>query len=86
MDDHLSSVKILLVDDEINITKALRRLLMQVEEYDIYTADSGRRGLELLEEEKDIAVIVSDQRMPEMTGVEFLHEARSLAPDAVRIY
>ncbi len=71
MDDHLSSVKILLVDDEINITKALRRLLMQVEEYDIYTADSGRRGLELLEEEKDIAVIVSDQRMPEMTGVEF---------------
>jgi response regulator RpfG family c-di-GMP phosphodiesterase len=88
MDDHLSTdciVKILLVDDEVNITKALRRLLVHVDGYDIYTADSGKRGLELLAEETDIAVIVSDQRMPEMTGVEFLHEARRVAPDAVRI-
>ncbi len=77
MDDRLNTdrtVKILLVDDEINITKALRRLLMHVDGYDIYTADSGMRGLELLAEETDIAVIVSDQRMPEMTGVEFLHK------------
>ncbi len=88
MDDRLNTdrtVKILLVDDEINITKALRRLLMHVDGYDIYTADSGMRGLELLAEETDIAVIVSDQRMPEMTGVEFLHKARHVAPDAVRI-
>lgn len=88
MNDQLNTdciIKILLVDDEVNITKALRRLLLHVDGYDIYTADSGRRGLELLAEEKDIAVIVSDQRMPEMTGVEFLHEARRVAPDAVRI-
>jgi len=88
VDDRLNTdrtVKILLVDDEINITKALRRLLMHVDGYDIYTADSGMRGLELLAEETDIAVIVSDQRMPEMTGVEFLHKARQVAPDAVRI-
>lgn len=80
-----NELKILLVDDEVNITKALRRLLMDVDEYDIYTVNSGQEGLELLAEEPDVGVIVSDQRMPEMTGVEFLQQARELVPDAVRI-
>ncbi len=80
-----NEVKILLVDDEVNITKALRRLLMDVDEYDVHIANSGQEGLELLAEEPDVGVIVSDQRMPEMTGVEFLQQARKLVPDAVRI-
>jgi len=78
-------IKILLVDDEVNITKALRRLLMDIDQYDIYIANSGQEGLELLAEEPDVGVIISDQRMPEMTGVEFLQQARELVPDAVRI-
>ncbi|NOQ41444.1 MAG: response regulator, partial [Desulfuromusa sp.] len=41
-------LKILLVDDEVNITKALRRLLMEVDQYDIYIANSGPEALELL--------------------------------------
>jgi len=80
-----SEVKILLVDDEVNITKALRRLLMDVDHYDIQIANSGQDALDLLADEPDIGVIVSDQRMPEMTGVEFLQKARGLVPDAVRI-
>lgn len=80
-----ATVKILLVDDEINITKALRRLLMEVDQYEVFTADSGADGLLLLKEEPDVGVIISDQRMPQMTGVEFLAQARELTPDAVRI-
>jgi len=80
-----NEVKILLVDDEVNITKALRRLLMDVDQYDVQIANSGQDALALLADEPDIGVIVSDQRMPEMTGVEFLKKARDLVPDAVRI-
>lgn len=80
-----NEVKILLVDDEVNITKSLRRLLMDVDQYDIHIANSGQDALDILGDEADVGVIISDQRMPEMTGVEFLKKARVLAPDAVRI-
>ncbi len=79
------TIKILLVVDGVNITKALQRLLMQHDQYDVYTANSGADGISLLEEEQDIGVIVSDQRMPQMTGVEFLTKAHKMTPDAVRI-
>lgn len=78
-------IKILLVDDEINITKALRRLLAEIDQYEVFIANSGADGVALLKEEPDVGVIISDQRMPEMTGVEFLAHARELVPDAVRI-
>lgn len=78
-------VKVLLVDDEVNITKSLRRLLSQVDEYEVLIANSGAEGLEQVREHMDIGVIISDQRMPQMTGVEFLGEARKLVPDAIRI-
>lgn len=79
------SIKILLVDDEINITKSLRRLLMEYEQYEILTAISGDQALEIIREEPDIGILISDQRMPGMTGVELLSKARELIPDAVRI-
>ena len=85
IDTENEELKILLVDDEVNITKALRRLLMDVDLYDIYIANSGQEALELLADEPDVGVIISDQRMPEMTGVEFLQQARKVVPDAVRI-
>jgi len=76
--------KILFVDDEENILKSLKRCLMD-EPFDILTAPSGKEGLKLLEVHPDLAVIVSDQRMPEMTGTEFLEQSRIMLPDATRI-
>jgi len=75
---------ILLVDDEANILSALARLL-RPQGYRILRAGSGKEGLEILAQHEGIGVIVSDQRMPEMTGVEFLHQVRNLYPDTVRI-
>lgn len=53
--------------------------------YEVLTAESGAAGLELIHEHGDIAVIVSDMRMPGTNGAVFLREARALAPDAARI-
>jgi diguanylate cyclase (GGDEF)-like protein len=74
---------VLLVDDEPSIVSSLRRLL-RGDGYRILTANSGSEGLKLLEEHT-VDLIVSDQRMPEMTGVEFLRKVRQLYPDTVRI-
>ncbi len=74
---------LLLVDDEENILRSLRRLFRR-EGYQILTAPSGAEGLNVLEAHK-VGVIVSDQRMPEMTGSEFLHRVKSRHPDTVRI-
>ncbi|WP_435749798.1 response regulator [Thauera sp. AutoDN2] len=74
---------LLLVDDEENILAALKRALRR-DRYDILTANSGAEGLARLAEQS-VDVIVSDQRMPGMTGVEFLREARKAHPDTVRI-
>ncbi|MFZ6710294.1 EAL domain-containing protein [Undibacterium sp. TC9W] len=74
---------LLLVDDEPNILSSLKRLLRR-DGYQILTAGSGSEGLEIL---KNIAVdvIISDQRMPSMTGVEFLRNAKELYPNTIRM-
>lgn len=74
---------LLLVDDEENILAALTRVLRR-EGYRILTANGGEAGLELLAA-NPVDVIVSDQRMPGMTGVEFLRRAKAIYPDTVRI-
>ncbi|OGS91668.1 MAG: histidine kinase [Gallionellales bacterium GWA2_60_18] len=74
---------LLLVDDEENITSALVRLLRR-DGYLILRANGGEAGLELLAQNK-VGVIISDQRMPGMTGVEFLGKVRELYPDTVRV-
>lgn len=75
---------VLFVDDEENILSSLRRLFAD-EEFDIITANSGEEGLGVLKGNPDISLIVSDQRMPGMGGVEFLEKARKLTPLAPRI-
>lgn len=75
--------KLLIVDDEPQILKALKRLF-QDEGYEISTATSGVEGLKILSE-LPIQVILSDQRMPNMTGSEFLSKVKTLYPDTVRI-
>lgn len=80
---HRTPRTLLLVDDEPSILAALRRLLRR-DGYQIVTAGSGAEGLQRLAEH-DVDVIVSDQRMPSMTGVEFLRRANALYPETVRI-
>jgi len=74
---------LLLVDDEENILSALTRLLRR-DGYHILRASSGREGLELLAANA-VGVIISDQRMPEMSGTEFLSKVKDMYPDTVRI-
>jgi EAL domain-containing protein (putative c-di-GMP-specific phosphodiesterase class I)/CheY-like chemotaxis protein len=75
--------RILVVDDEPSILASTRRLLRR-EGYEILTAQSAREGFELLAQH-EVQVILSDQRMPEMSGTEFLSRARELYPDTIRI-
>jgi len=78
------TAKILIVDDEPNVLNALERLL-QRDGNEIIQADGGKQAISALEKHEDIAVIISDQRMPYVTGLEVLKEARYKRPEAVRI-
>jgi serine phosphatase RsbU (regulator of sigma subunit) len=62
--------KVLLVDDEVDNLELLQRTFRY--EYEVFTATSGAEALKVVEENPDIALIISDQRMPGMSGVEFL--------------
>jgi CheY-like chemotaxis protein len=74
---------LLLVDDEPNILSALHRLLRR-DGYTILTSDDPEKALAILANQT-VDVILSDQRMPGMTGVEFLRRVRQTHPDTVRI-
>ncbi|RBA22890.1 EAL domain-containing protein [Herminiimonas fonticola] len=80
---HKPARKLLLVDDEPSILSSLKRLLRQ-DGYHIITAADGQAGLDVLAQ-TEVDVIVSDQRMPGMTGVEFLRKVKTLYPHTVRI-
>ena len=80
----MSHYTILCVDDEENILSSLERVFLEEENYEIVTANSGEEGLKVLKE-RPVDLIISDQRMPGMSGTEFLKEARKLYPDTIRI-
>jgi DNA-binding NtrC family response regulator len=73
---------VLLVDDEPDILFSLKGLLRL--EFELFTAESGREALEILARHP-IQVVMTDQRMPEMTGVELLGQVKTRYPDAIRI-
>ncbi len=75
--------KILVVDDEPDNLDLLYRTFYR--DYKVLRADSGPAALELLDSEGDIAVIISDQRMPIMSGTEFLALTAARYPDIIRI-
>ena len=75
--------KILIVDDETSILLALERNLRNY--YSVVKALNGLQGLKALKEKGPFAVIVSDYRMPQMNGIEFLTEAADFSPDTSRI-
>jgi diguanylate cyclase (GGDEF)-like protein/PAS domain S-box-containing protein len=78
-----SNRTLLLVDDEPGILSSLKRLFRR-EGYVILAADSGMAGLELLANNV-VDVVISDARMPEMDGGEFLGKVREMYPDVVRM-
>ena len=81
MNDYQHTV--LCVDDEENILHSLKRLLRK-EGYRLLTATSGAKGLKVLKE-NDVHLVISDQRMPEMSGTEFLAKVKENYPDVIRI-
>lgn len=79
----MATYQILCVDDEERILKSMQRLLMN-EDYQVYTAGSGKEGLEILNNHP-IDLVISDQKMPQMNGAEFLGKVRERYPDTMRI-
>ncbi len=78
-----SGRKILVVDDEIDVLRSVHDLLRI--DYEVLTCQHGNDAIERLKEDADIAVILSDQRMPGMSGVELLQQARLIRPETTRL-
>ncbi len=75
--------RILVVDDEEAILETMTFTFE--DDYDVLTSSSASKALDLLEAEGPVAVVISDQRMPEMTGVEFLAKVFESHPATVRM-
>ncbi|MBU1854063.1 MAG: response regulator [Candidatus Omnitrophica bacterium] len=74
---------ILCVDDEENVLHSIKRTLA-MEKYNVLTATSGAQGLEILKTE-EVDLVISDQKMPNMSGHEFLKIVRENHPECIRI-
>src|SRR3990172_12122523 len=75
--------RILVVDDEEAILETMTFTFE--DDYEVFTSQSAVKALEVLDERAPVAVVISDQRMPEMTGVEFLARVFQRHPTTVRI-
>lgn len=73
---------ILVVDDEPEMLFSLRNLLRR--EFEVFTAESGPAGIEILQS-RPVHVVMTDQRMPQMTGVQFLTQIKDEHPEAIRM-
>lgn len=78
-----TNYRILFVDDEENVLKALQRIFRR-ENYTLLTASSGGEALDLLQNEP-VQVVISDHRMPGMTGADLLRKIKELYPQTIRI-
>lgn len=76
--------KLLIVDDDDNVLQALVRLF-EDDDYEVFTARTGRKALNLLIQHNDMGVIITDQIMPGMTGTELLKKSHLVCPEARRI-
>jgi response regulator RpfG family c-di-GMP phosphodiesterase len=75
-------IKILYIDDEVNNLAAFKANFRKL--YEIHTAESAAEGRKILES-NEIEIIITDQRMPQMTGVEFLESIVKEYPEPMRI-
>lgn len=76
-------LKLMVVDDERDNLDLLYRTFRK--EFQVHRAESGIKALEVLEQQGEMAIIISDQRMPEMNGTEFLEKTVEQFPDTIRI-
>ncbi len=83
MDEALERPRILVVDDEEAILETMTFTFEN--DYEVHTSSDARRALELLDEHSPFAVVLTDQRMPNMSGVEFLKEVWQRHPSTVRM-
>ncbi|MDD4051792.1 MAG: response regulator [candidate division Zixibacteria bacterium] len=74
---------LLVVDDEPNVIRSLKRLFVD-SDYAVLTAESGEDGLRVMDTQP-VELVISDYRMPGMTGVEFLSRVKAKYPDTIRI-
>jgi response regulator RpfG family c-di-GMP phosphodiesterase len=84
MAEAVTEASVLLVDDEDNILKSLRRTLRR-EPCQVYTAGSGEEALELLALQGPVDLVISDARMPGMDGATLLATVKDRWPDCIRI-
>ena len=82
LDTSIKQARILIVDDEERILTALKSLFRQ--RYHVFTTTDGNKALDFLTRYQ-MHVVISDQRMPIMTGVELLKRSREISPHSVRI-
>ncbi len=75
-------VNVLFLDDESRIVNSLKSLFRRT--YNVFTATDGHQALEIVKNNK-IQVVVSDQRMPNMLGVEFLKKVKAVSPNTMRL-
>lgn len=76
--------RVLFVDDEVNVLKAMLRIFRR-ENYELLTADSGEKALSILKEKHPVHVVISDHRMPNMTGTDLLRAIKAKYPQIIRI-
>src|SRR5260221_5172067 len=82
---------IIIVDDDIQVLRAIQRDIRNKyrDEYRVAATESALEALELIKELKlkneSVALFISDQRMPEMEGIEFLEKAREIFPEAKQV-
>jgi len=74
---------VLIVDDELGVIRAIRRVL-STEEYELFETTDPREAIQILKD-NDIDVILSDNRMPGLTGIELLMQSKQISPNTVRI-
>lgn len=79
----MDAPKILFVDDDTRILTAIDRQFS--DDYNLETAVGPVAGLEAIEEDGPFAVVISDMRMPDMSGIEMLRRVREISPDTVRV-
>ncbi|MSQ52737.1 MAG: response regulator [Betaproteobacteria bacterium] len=82
LDDSVKKARVLLIDDEERILSALKSLFR--DRYHVFTTTDGHKALDFIHR-YHMHVIVSDQRMPEMVGVELLRQCKEISPRSVRI-
>lgn len=80
-DSRLSSLSILVVDDEVSVTRLLRMMLSDLGVTQVFTAKNGKEALEMLGEfDEDIDLVICDWNMPGCNGLDLLKQIRTVDP------